>query len=53
MNGTAVVNNPFWWARTKSFFNNCIAEKVGVAVPKLFLPSNQRPPETETDASEI
>jgi hypothetical protein len=51
LNGTAVVNNPFWWSADEKFFNNCIAEKVGVAVPKtVLLPSNQRPPETEADS---
>ncbi|MBL8059353.1 MAG: hypothetical protein JNK63_01410 [Chthonomonas sp.] len=51
LNGTAVCNNPFWWSADEKFFNNCLAEQVGVAVPKtVLLPSNQRPPDTEQDS---
>ena len=47
LGGTAVVNNPFWWSADEKFFNNCLATKVGVAVPKtVLLPSNQHPPDT-------
>ena len=47
LNGTAVVNNPFWWSADDKFFNNCLATKIGVAVPKtVLLPSNQHPPDT-------
>ncbi|HQY21219.1 MAG TPA: hypothetical protein PK294_08905 [Ignavibacteria bacterium] len=45
--GTAVLNNPFWWAADDKFFNNALATKVGVPVPKtVLLPSNQNPPDT-------
>ncbi|HYU33566.1 MAG TPA: hypothetical protein VEW48_15535 [Thermoanaerobaculia bacterium] len=45
--GTAVVNNPFWWSADEKFFNNCLALKLGVAVPKtVLLPSNEHPPDT-------
>lgn len=51
LNSTAVCNNPFWWSADEKFFNNCLAEKIGVAVPKtVLLPSNQRPPDTESDS---
>lgn len=47
LNGTAVINNPFWWSADEKFFNNCLATKIGVAVPKtVLLPSNQHPPDT-------
>jgi glutathione synthase/RimK-type ligase-like ATP-grasp enzyme len=47
LNGAAVVNNPFWWSADEKFFNNCLATKVGVAVPKtVLLPSKERPPDT-------
>lgn len=47
LHGTAVINNPFWWSADEKFFNNCLALKLGVAVPKtVLLPSNQHPPET-------
>src|SRR6266853_5591277 len=42
--GTAVINNPFWWSADEKFFNNCLAVKIGVPVPKtVLLPSNQWP----------
>lgn len=45
--GTAVINNPFWWSADEKFFNNALAEKIGVPVPKTFiLPTSHRPPDT-------
>ncbi len=47
LNGTAVLNNPFWWSADEKFFNNCLATKIGVAVPKtVLLPSKEHPPDT-------
>jgi len=47
LNGTAVLNNPFWWSADEKFFNNCLATKVGVPVPKtILLPSKEMPPDT-------
>ncbi len=44
LNGTAVVNNPFWWSADEKFFNNCLATKLGVEVPKtVLLPSKEHP----------
>ncbi len=49
--GTAVINNPFWWAADDKFFNNALATKVGVPVPKtVLLPSNQNPPDTNSNS---
>jgi glutathione synthase/RimK-type ligase-like ATP-grasp enzyme len=49
--GTAVINNPFWWSADEKFFNNCLATKIGVPVPKtVILPSHALPPDT-TDQS--
>ncbi|MCB0575462.1 MAG: hypothetical protein KDC61_12960, partial [Saprospiraceae bacterium] len=25
LNGTAVLNNPFWWSADEKFFNNCLS----------------------------
>ncbi len=45
--GCAVVNNPFWWSADEKFFNNALATKIGVAVPRtVLLPSKQHPPDT-------
>jgi glutathione synthase/RimK-type ligase-like ATP-grasp enzyme len=47
LNGTVVINNPFWWSADEKFFNNCLATKIGVAVPKtVLLPSKEHPPDT-------
>ena len=47
VDGTIVVNNPFWWSADDKFFNNVVAGRVGVAVPKtVILPSNHHPPDT-------
>ena len=41
LTGCAVVNNPFWWSADEKFFNNALATKIGVAVPKtVLLPSH-------------
>jgi predicted flap endonuclease-1-like 5' DNA nuclease len=45
--GTAVINNPFWWSADEKFFNNHLALKVGVPVPRtVLLPSKERPEDT-------
>ena len=47
LSGTAVINNPFWWSADEKFFNNALAEKIGVPVPKTVLvPSKERPADT-------
>src|SRR5438045_4736112 len=38
LTGTAVVNNPFWWSADDKFFNNALATKMGVPVPKRWWP---------------
>src|SRR5215831_3077262 len=51
VDGTVVVNNPFWWSADDKFFNNVVARGVGVAVPKtVILPSNQHPPDTTSES---
>lgn len=44
LNGTYVVNNPFWWSADEKFFNNCLVKKMGLPLPKTYLlPSHARP----------
>lgn len=51
LSGTAVVNNPFWWSADDKFFNNALATRVGVEVPKtVILPSNQHPDDTDSNS---
>jgi hypothetical protein len=46
-NGTRVINNPFWWASDDKFFDNLVAEAIGVAVPRtVLLPHKEHPPNT-------
>lgn len=49
--GTAVINNPFWWSADEKFFNNCLATKIDVPVPKtVILPSRELPPDTSAES---
>ncbi len=44
LQGSAVLNNPFWTATDEKFFNNSLAKKLDIPVPETFLiPSKQRP----------
>ena len=49
--GTTVINNPFWWSADEKFFNNCLATKIGVPVPKtVILPSKDLPADTSHES---
>lgn len=49
--GTAVINNPFWWSADEKFFNNCLATKIDVPVPKtVILPSRDLPTDTSDNS---
>lgn len=37
LQGTYIVNNPFWWSADDKFFNFSLANKIGVAIPKTVL----------------
>lgn len=51
LSGSAVINNPFWWSADEKFFNNALATRIGVEVPKtVLLPSNQHPPDTDENS---
>ena len=51
LNGSIVLNNPFWWSADDKFFNYALASRVGVAVPRtVLLPHKDHPPDT-TDRS--
>jgi hypothetical protein len=48
ISGTAVINNPFWQSADEKFFNNALAVKLGVPVPKtVILPSYEKPSDTQ------
>ena len=47
LQGTQVINNPFWWSADDKFFNYALAAKLGVAAPKtVMLPHKDHPPGT-------
>ena len=51
LSGTAVINNPFWWSADEKFFNNALATRIGVPVPKtVLLPSNRHPQDTNENS---
>lgn len=37
LEGTYIINNPFWWSADDKFFNFSLAAKLGVAIPKTVL----------------
>jgi glutathione synthase/RimK-type ligase-like ATP-grasp enzyme len=51
LTGTAVINNPFWWSADEKFFNNCLAIRNGIPVPKtVLLPSRDLPSDTSHES---
>lgn len=50
LNGTRVVNNPFWRIADDKLFNAALAARVGVAVPKTYvLPSKSYGPDVSSE----
>jgi hypothetical protein len=46
LEGTYVINNPFWWTADDKFFNYSVARRLGVAIPNtVVLPRKSYPPE--------
>ncbi len=39
--GVIVINNPFWWSADDKFFENVLAQKLGIAVPKTVVLPNR------------
>lgn len=37
LEGTIIINNPFWWSADDKFFNYSLATKLGVAIPRTVL----------------
>lgn len=51
LQGTIVVNNPFWWTADDKFFNYALATKLGVAIPQTVILPHHSHPEGTTDQS--
>ena len=46
LQGTYVINNPFWWTADDKFFNYSVMAKLGLAIPKtVLLPQKNYPQE--------
>jgi glutathione synthase/RimK-type ligase-like ATP-grasp enzyme len=51
LNGTYIINNPFWWSADDKFFNYALATKLGVAIPAtVILPHKRHPPNTTSQS---
>lgn len=51
LNGTRVVNNPFWWTADDKFFNYTLMNKMGIPIPRtVLLPTKDHPPETTSQS---
>jgi len=54
LEGTYVINNPFWWTADDKFFNYSVAKRLGVAVPRtVVLPQKAYPPDIDLTAESL
>ena len=51
LNGTVIINNPFWWSADDKFFNYTLAARLGVAVPPTVILPHKKHPEGTTERS--
>jgi hypothetical protein len=48
LNGTYVINNPFWWTADDKFFNYALMARLGVAIPRtVLLPQKAYPADVD------
>ena len=48
LQGTYVINNPFWWTADDKFFNYSVAARLGVAIPRtVLLPQKSYPSDVD------
>lgn len=54
LQGTYVINNPFWWTADDKFFNYSVASKLGVAIPKtVLLPQKSYPTDVDITSESL
>jgi hypothetical protein len=54
LEGSYVINNPFWWTADDKFFNYAVAGRLGVAVPKtVVLPQKSYPPDVDLTSESL
>jgi hypothetical protein len=51
LNGTVIINNPFWWSADDKFFNYALAARLGVAVPPTVILPHKMHPNGTTEKS--
>jgi hypothetical protein len=54
LEGTYVINNPFWWTADDKFFNYAVAAKLGIAIPKtVLLPQKSYPADVDITSESL
>lgn len=54
LEGTYVINNPFWWTADDKYFNYSLAAKLGIAIPKtLLLPQKGYPSDVDITSESL
>jgi hypothetical protein len=54
LQGSYVINNPFWWTADDKFFNYSVAAKLGVAIPKtVLLPQKDYPKDVDINSESL
>lgn len=54
LQGTYVINNPFWWTADDKYFNYSVMAKLGVAIPRtVLLPQKGYPPDVDLTAESL
>ncbi len=54
LQGTYVINNPFWWTADDKYFNYSVASKLGIAIPKtVLLPQKGYPKDVDITAESL
>jgi hypothetical protein len=54
LQGTYVINNPFWWTADDKYFNYSVMHKLGVAIPRtVLLPQKGYPADVDLTAESL
>ena len=54
LQGSYVINNPFWWTADDKYFNYSVMAKLGVAIPRtVLLPQKGYPPDVDLTADSL
>ena len=54
LNGTYVINNPFWWTADDKFFNYAVMSRLGVAIPRtVLLPQKAYPQDVDIQPASL